>query len=192
MIVSDGNRIVYSYDGEMVWVEAWGNGLRVRATKGPQMPDENWALLPVQEQQAEISLTEAGAAIRNGKIWAEIDHNGKITFYNQKNEVLLEEYVRNRKEYQFKPGVRPKSFASALDIEARGFKPILGGDYSVTVRFESDPKEKIYGMGQYQQPFLNLKLCELELAQRNSQASVPFMLSSLGYGFLGTTPLLAG
>lgn len=188
MIVSDGNRIVYSYDGEMVWVEAWGNGLRVRATKGPQMPDENWALLPVQEQQAEISLTEAGAAIRNGKIWAEIDHNGKITFYNQKNEVLLEEYVRNRKEYQFKPGVRPKSFASALDIEARGFKPILGGDYSVTVRFESDPKEKIYGMGQYQQPFLNLKLCELELAQRNSQASVPFMLSSLGYGFLWNNP----
>ena len=33
MIVSDGNRIVYSYDGEMVWVEAWGNGLRVRATR---------------------------------------------------------------------------------------------------------------------------------------------------------------
>ncbi|MGO0765411.1 TIM-barrel domain-containing protein, partial [Citrobacter freundii] len=48
--------------------------------------------------------------------------------------------------------------------------------------------EKIYGMGQYQQANLDLKGCVLELAQRNSQASVPFMLSSLGYGFLWNNP----
>ena len=48
-------------------------------------------------------------------------------------------------------------------------------------------------MGQYQQPYLNLKGTDLELAQRNSQASVPFFLSSRGYGFLcGTTPPWAG
>jgi alpha-D-xyloside xylohydrolase len=43
-------------------------------------------------------------------------------------------------------------------------------------------------MGQYQQSQLNLKGCVLELAQRNSQASVPFMISSLGYGFLWNNP----
>lgn len=43
-------------------------------------------------------------------------------------------------------------------------------------------------MGQYQQANLDLKGCVLELAQRNSQASVPFMLSSLGYGFLWNNP----
>jgi len=43
-------------------------------------------------------------------------------------------------------------------------------------------------MGQYQQPYLDLKGADLELAQRNSQASVPFMLSSLGYGFLWNNP----
>ena len=43
-------------------------------------------------------------------------------------------------------------------------------------------------MGQYQQPYLNLKGCDLELAQRNSQASVPFLVSSLGYGFLWNNP----
>ena len=47
---------------------------------------------------------------------------------------------------------------------------------------------KIYGMGQYQQPYLNLKGTDLELAQRNSQASVPFAVSSLGYGFLWNNP----
>ena len=45
-------------------------------------------------------------------------------------------------------------------------------------------------MGQYQQSFLNLKGADLELAHRNSQASVPFMLSSLGYGFLWNNPAI--
>ena len=44
--------------------------------------------------------------------------------------------------------------------------------------------------GQYQQPYLNIKGCELELAQRNSQASVPFVVSSLGYGFLWNNPAM--
>ena len=43
-------------------------------------------------------------------------------------------------------------------------------------------------MGQYQQPYLNLKGTDLELAHRNSQASVPFMISSLGYGLLWNNP----
>lgn len=73
-------------------------------------------------------------------------------------------------------------------MDAREFKPILGGDYTLAAHFESDPGEKLYGMGQYQQPYLDLKGCELELAQRNSQASVPFLLSSKGYGFLWNNP----
>ena len=43
-------------------------------------------------------------------------------------------------------------------------------------------------MGQYQQPYLNQKGCVLELAQRNSQVSIPFAVSSLGYGFLWNNP----
>ena len=58
------------------------------------------------------------------------------------------------------------------------------------MRFVSNPKEKLYGMGQYQQDFLNIKGAELELAHRNSQASVPFALSSLGYGFLWNNPAI--
>lgn len=35
-----------------------------------------------------------------------------------------------------------------------------------------------------QQEIFDLKGCNLELAHRNSQASIPFYISSLGYGFL--------
>ena len=72
---------------------------------------------------------------------------------------------------------------------APGVQADLGGDYRLTVRFEAgDKNEKIYGMGQYQQELLNLKGADLELAHRNSQASVPFMISSLGYGLLWNNP----
>ena len=45
-------------------------------------------------------------------------------------------------------------------------------------------------MGQYQQPYLDIKGCVLELAQRNSQATVPFAVSSKGYGFLWNNPAI--
>lgn len=102
--------------------------------------------------------------------------------HNSKGEFLLEEYARTRKNV-----LDPK--CSAIKIEAREFKPIPGGDYHLTMRFESvSSKEKIFGMGQYQQDSLDLKGHDLELAHRNSQASVPFALSSLGYGFLWNNP----
>ena len=78
--------------------------------------------------------------------------------------------------------------SSALKIVGRTYKPIIGGDYALTVRFEGNDGEKIFGMGQYQQPYLNQKGCVLELAQRNSQISIPFAVSSLGYGFLWNNP----
>ena len=179
----EGNRLKYHYDAEELWLEPWGaNSLRVRATKEAEMPKESWALLEAPECGAEIEITEDGARIKNGKIRAEVSKYGKITFYNQKGKLLLEEYSRTRKDLFAKT-------CSALEVEPREFKPILGGDYRLTVRFEAgDKNEKIYGMGQYQQELLNLKGADLELAHRNSQASVPFMISSLGYGLLWNNP----
>ena len=45
-------------------------------------------------------------------------------------------------------------------------------------------------MGQYQDRHLNKKGAVLELAHRNSQASVPFMISSRGYGFFWNNPAI--
>lgn len=180
---TEGNRLIWQYDMEKVWIEPWGlNSFRVRATQMASMLDENWALLPQKEYSANVAVNEQGATIINGKIRANVSLSGKITFYNQKNDILLQEYVRNRTNIN--------DFCSALNIDAREFRPILGGDYQLTVRFESNPNEKIFGMGQYQHPYLDLKHCTLELAHRNSQASVPFALSSLGYGILWNNPAI--
>ena len=93
----EGNRLKYHYDAEELWLEPWGaNSLRVRATKEAEMPKESWALLEAPECGAEIEITEDGARIKNGKIRAEVSKYGKITFYNQKGKLLLEEYSRTR------------------------------------------------------------------------------------------------
>ena len=184
MLYSQDNRLIFRYDAEELWIEPWGeNALRVRATKQSSMPMEDWALLKPAVTKEEISIVEKKeASISNGKIKAVLTAVGKLTVYNDKGDILLEEYTRNRRDV-----VDPK--CSAIEVEAREFKPIPGGDYHLTLRFESqDKNEKIYGMGQYQQPYLDLKGLDLELAHRNSQASVPFALSSRGYGFLWNNP----
>ncbi len=176
-------KLIFHYDAEEMWIEPWGpDALRIRATKEAVMPEENWALCEPAAVDSDITCTEHGARIVNGKIRAEITELGKIMIYHSDGRLLLEEYWRNRRDILDRK-------CSAIEVEAREFKPIVGGDYHLTMRFESvDTEEKIYGMGQYQQPFLNLKGMDLELAHRNSQASVPFAISSLGYGFLWNNP----
>ncbi|KAM3075837.1 hypothetical protein ACMFMG_007961 [Clarireedia jacksonii] len=187
MLFEEEGRLVFQYDAEILWIELWGkNAFRVRATKQSTIPDKNWALpiTPQAESGCRITIDEYSGSITNGDITATISKLGKLTITNAEGKTLLEEYTRNRRDL-----LDPK--CSSLEVEGREFKPLVGADYHVTLRLESlDPKEKIYGMGQYQQPYLDLKGLDIELAHRNSQASVPFVLSSLGYGFLWNNPAI--
>ena len=180
---NENSRLIRTCGYEKLCIEPWGrDSLRVRATRDRDFTDEHWALLPPEESSADVSITGDAASIRNGKIYAEISDEGDITFYRNDGKMILKEYVRNRNHID--------RYCSTLSIAPRDLRPIIGGDYSLTARFESVREEKIYGMGQYQQEFLNLKGCVLELAHRNSQASVPFALSDQGYGFLWNNPAI--
>lgn len=187
MLYSEGDKLVFRYDDHMLSIESWSDhALRVRATKLSTFPPEDWALsedIPKVRKSIDIPKDNAPATLTNGKIKASVTPLGKLTIHNTAtNTTLLEEYARHRLDPK-----DPK--CSALNIEARQLRGNLGGDFHATLRLESlSPDEKIYGMGQYQQPYLNLKGCDLELAHRNSQASVPFAVSSLGYGFLWNNP----
>ncbi|KAH8195350.1 hypothetical protein TruAng_010481 [Truncatella angustata] len=181
------NHLVFRYDSETLLVESWGpNALRIRATHEATLPAEDWALtetLPGNDNSS-VEISDAEASIANGSITATISKLGKLTITNGKGKTLLEEFSRIRLDV-----TDPK--CSALNVEAREFQPRLGSDsWHLRARFEADPDEQIFGMGQYQQPFLDLKGADLELAQRNSQASIPFAVSSLGYGFLWNNPAI--
>ena len=181
LFTSQEGRLIRRYDGETLWIEPWGeNALRVRASYLPEMPQQDWALHAPAPVEPEIRIEERTATIVNGKIRAEISEGGCISFYDGNGNLLLEEQWRTRD-----PGHTQQS---SLEIRGREFRPILGGDYKLTMRFEPNPGEKIFGMGQYQDDCLDKSGCSLELAHRNSQASVPFYVSSKGYGFLWHNP----
>ena len=114
-----------------------------------------------------------------GKLTASLEMDGwsryaQISFLNEKGELLLQETAP----------------ANALCLKSRKFEPHLGGDFELTATFVGQDGEHIYGMGQYQEEILDWKGCTMELAHRNSQASVPFYISSRGYGFLWHDPAI--
>lgn len=185
MLKQEGNALIRRFDRELLRIEPWGeNSFRVRATKnGVMLDNEDFALEKVPEVPAKIEINGTRASIVNGKLRCEVFPSGKIRFLNQKGEVLLEEYDRNRFREE------DEGFNSALEIFPRTFTPNRGTEnFRLAVRFEASEGEKLFGMGQYQQPWLDLKGCIVELAQRNSQASVPFLLSNKGYGMLWNNP----
>ncbi len=185
IFTSENNKLIICHLTERICIEPWGqNSLRVRATQYTKFTGRDWTLsepLPQDEKKAEITIDgNQSAIIQNGRISARVNGSGVITFYKDDKQ-FLREYYRN---YNGTESLESR----CLKIIGRDYKPIIGGDYALTVRFESNDGEKLFGMGQYQQPYLDLKGCVLELAQRNSQITIPFAVSSVGYGFLWNHP----
>ncbi|WP_343525540.1 glycoside hydrolase family 31 protein [Sphingomonas sp.] len=185
--------IAWTYDGDWVRIEAYGpNGLRLRASTFAQRPASPGALLDIAPVTPTIERDGAVARIRNGGITAELDLQGRVRFLDGHGRLLLEEKWRQRDTVAkfWTIGSETVDTISALGLAGREFRPLPGGAARITVRFEAKPGERLYGMGQYQQPNLDLAGCVLELAQRNSQASVPFVVSSHGYGLLWNSPAI--
>lgn len=202
-VYRENNRLIIKSGVSQVWIDPWGeNSFRVRMTKEPQMDANNWALCEKVKETQPIFKEETVDAtdpwyksdeykkyhqtgvnhyITNGKITAKVSYEGYISFYNHKGELLTEEYWRNRN--------RLNRYCVPLRVDARELKCYVGStDYELYARFEAFDDEKIFGMGQYQEKHLNKKGAVLELCHRNSQASVPFYVSSRGYGFLWNNP----
>lgn len=167
------NRLQWEDEGELYWIDAIGtDALRFRGSKSLRITNEDWNLLPQSEVQLEISIDDRKAVVKNGRIRAEIEaRRGRITYLNDNDEVLLREAIHSHHP-QF-----------ARQWETKG-----SDHFKTKVTFEADKDEHLYGMGQYPNDCLDLKGTVLELAQKNTQISIPFLLSSKGYGFIWNNP----
>jgi alpha-D-xyloside xylohydrolase len=179
--------LVCRHLGETIRIEPWGSdSLRIRVTRYPSFSGENWALseeIPHSSAKIAIGNSECStSSIQNGRIRADINEAGIITFFRDDHKVLRE-YFRN-----YDGTISRES--RCLKALSREWHPLVGGDYRVEEKFEANPDEKIFGMGQYQQPNTNLKGTILDMEQRNSQITVPFMISSLNYGLLWNNPAI--
>ena len=173
-----GQELICRNCNETLVISPWGkDSLRVRSMMMGEVTDERFALLEPEKTEVEITIEDMKATMKNGNITvvAEIlywRHPARLTFYNQKGELLMREI----------------NCADAINLFPRKFDPQLGGDYALSVAFEGQEGERFYGMGQYQEEEVDWKGCTLNLLQRNSQVSVPFVMSSRGYGMLWHNP----
>lgn len=178
---TEENALIVHSGHETLRIEPWGqDSLRVRATLNPELEPGDWILARPEAARADIDLEGPVARITNGHLQARVGEAGVLTFYKDGRQIL-HEFRRNYNGSETEQSI-------ALKIDPREFKGILGGHWRLTARFDSDDSEHFYGMGQYQQPYMDLKGCILDLGQRNSQISVPFVLSSSGYGLLWNNP----
>lgn len=178
--IQNENKLIAKNGNETLLIEPWGkDSLRVRATQNPDFSGELHALSEAVGT-AEIKIEDNIAAITNGDISAEVNFAGVLSFF-RKGKLILREYYRSY-------GGTISKESRCLKFVGREMKGLAGNDWRMTVRFESNDGEKLFGMGQYQQPYLDLKGCTLELAQRNSQVTIPFAVSSMGYGFFWNNP----
>lgn len=117
-------------------------------------------------------------------------HETNFVVRNSKDAVLLQTNALNVRVMKSDGTV---SFADAggnrITDESQPvqFVPITAGDthgYSTVNRFNTTPDEGLYGLGQHQSDQWNYKGENEELFQYNTKISIPFVISSKGYGIL--------
>ncbi len=171
---------------EVIRVQAWGaDSVRVRAAQF-RLPAQSHGALgdappvaqaPVSDPpKIEISRTEA--AYSTGDLRVEVSfaaRNGYpeplLSFRRQDGTELLSE----SREHFWMPG-------------ARFYAGNRSGAYEIHQQFAAYDGERLYGLGQRTHGRLNLKGLALDLAQRNGEVSIPFVLSDRGYGLLWNCP----
>lgn len=165
---------------ETLRIEAWGpDALRVRSrVGGPILEGLPGALLDRAPDGngagPAVAISANEASVVNGAITATVSLTGRIRFTRTSDggELLAEQDA-----HFWWPGPRLRT--------AHG-----NGYARLEQRFAAYPDEKLYGLGQHQHGLYDQKGAVVELVQRNSEVSIPFVLSSRGYGLLWNNPAI--
>ncbi len=177
--------LIWENNREIVHIEPWGrDSLRVRSTINQDIrSDAPGALLEPVATDVRIEIEADRAIIRNGALSAEI--TAQVDFVRPNVPATIR---------FFKTSTGEELLAEA-ETEfprpaARQYKFVGGENFHLQVRFQAYKDERIYGLGQHQHGCLNQKGCVIDQMQYNTEVSIPFLLSSRGYGFLWNNPAI--
>jgi len=174
-IQPQGGGFAWKRSHETIWVVPWGhNAVRVRITRNAEFRDLPQGLLPDPPTpgNAKLDIDGDAATLTHGNLSVNIAGRfGQLTFNRSRDGFqLLQEQRKTTAEHH-----------------GHTFWPD-GHTFEIEQRFFSDDDEKFYGLGQRQHGYLNQKGCILDTMHRNTEVSIPFMVSSKGYGFLWNHP----
>lgn len=169
---------------ETLFIQAWGKGLRVRATMASAFRDDALsALLPQEPGHAMVDIQDRRACVTNGNLRCEVavvfphgEPRQELQLRFVETTTGRELLAEQRAHFQW-PG-------------PRHYTALAHQSWRVEATFKPAPDERLYGMGQRQHGLLDQKGCVLELLQRNGEVNIPWVISSRGYGFLWNSPAI--
>ncbi|KUO16471.1 glycoside hydrolase family 31 protein [Streptomyces dysideae] len=175
-------------DHESLRIEPWGpHAVRVRAAADTIDTALTWALdLPPREaEEARVLVREDGTArLVNGHITVEADADGRLRFLRTAGEGERtagegegRELLAEKPPYPICPGPRVHA-------------PRGDGTYAAEQIFQAYEGERLHGLGQQLHGRLDNKGCVIDLVQRNTAVTIPFLHSSRGYGLLWNNPAM--
>ncbi len=164
------NKIYMTRAGEAVCVSACGkNSIRFQAAPSGKLIEQNWTLMP-QEVPAKVWEEEDKAVLETGTMRAELTRDGKLTYFRDGKQIL-----REQPEMTFNSGIRNyRNKGSHL--------------WTARISFEANENEHFYGLGHEPTDCFDLKGCTYDLRHLNAKCSMPYVYSTLGYGFLWNQP----
>lgn len=172
---------------EVVRIEPWGqDAVRVRARLGPIRDDTEHALLERSASDSDVVIAADGAGVTvvSGALRVVVDQRIKPAHLMGPDLHVRFEAVESGLT------ILEEEAPNFLWPPARWHAPTTGSARRAEVTFAAQEGERIYGLGQHQHGRLDHKGLVVPLVQRNSQVSVPFAVSSRGYGFLWNNPAI--
>ena len=164
------NEIHFTRQGESVRLSACGkNSIRFQASPNCKIGKQDWTLMPT-ETPADAYLEDGHAVLETGDMRAEIFGNGRVVYYCRGKKIIEE-----KPELTFESGIR-------------NYRNIAGDLWKARVTFRPNDEERFYGLGHEATDCFDLKGCTIDLRHVNAKCAIPFVYSSLGYGFLWNLP----
>ena len=166
----NGSSVLFTRAGELVRLTpCHENAIRFEAFPDCRIIDENYTLLPGQAP-AVIKEYDRYVTMTVGRLCVRLEQSGKVIYSVDGNTVLEEQ-----PELAFNSGFRH-------------YDNCASGLWSARVTFKGREDEHLYGLGHEASGCFDLKGCAFDLRHVNAKCTVPFVYSSLGYGFLWNNP----
>ncbi|MGN1164544.1 MAG: TIM-barrel domain-containing protein, partial [Candidatus Ornithospirochaeta sp.] len=175
--ITETKGIILEIEGEIISIEAFGrNAVRVRASRSLHLESPLWTLLPQPRTEPRIVVLKNRATLSTEGITASIDELGTLEFLSPEGHVILREsWVDTRVDH-------------APVRRAREYRTIASNSFRTWQYFETSDDEHFYGLGQMANGHLDQKGMKIDLMQKNGRVSIPYILSSKGYGLIWNTP----
>src|SRR5579864_7226146 len=171
----DSNGVTLTTTAGIMRIEVCGDRvIHVIASPTSEIPTPKVPVViqPCKAQNIKVASDKNDVKLSTEAISVTVDTaTGALTFLSKDGNAVLAEAKNGGKEFDV-----PSVFETKT--------------WEVQQTFSSPSDEMLYGLGQHQEGIFNVRGVPVRLHQTNTNISIPFLLSSKGYGILWNNPSL--